>query len=43
MPFEAQLDTVEEHLRLVSKLCETASYIHKERLLTFYSEALPGK
>ena len=38
MPFEEQIDTVEEHLRLVSKLCEATKRIDKERLLDFYME-----
>lgn len=43
VPFEDQIDTVEEHLSLVSKLCEAAKYIDKDRLLAFYSEVLPVK
>lgn len=43
VPFEDQIDTVEEHLSLVSKLCEVAKYIDKDRLLAFYSEVLPVK
>ena len=36
--FEKQIDTVEEHLRLVSKLCEAAKWIDKERMIAFYTE-----
>jgi hypothetical protein len=38
VPFEKQIDTVEEHLRLVSKLCEAAKWIDKERMIAFYTE-----
>lgn len=38
VPFEKQIDTVEEHLRLVSKLCEAAKRIDKERMIDFYTE-----
>lgn len=38
VPFEKQIATVEEHLRLVSKLCEAAKRIDKERLIAFYTD-----
>ena len=43
VPFKTQMDTVEEHLRLVSKFCEAAKRIDKKRLLAFYEQVLPGK
>ena len=43
VPFEEQKDTVDEHLRLVSKLCEAAKLIDKERLLAFYAEVAHEK
>ena len=42
-PFEEQIDVVDEHLRLVSKLCEAASQLDKIRLLAFYAEVAPEK
>ena len=38
VPFEDQKDVVDEHLRLVSKLCEAAKMIDKERLVGFYTD-----
>ena len=38
VPFEEQKDVVDEHLRLVSKLCEAAKMIDKERLVSFYTD-----
>lgn len=43
VPFEEQLDTVEEHLNLVSMQCNIASQMDKERLLAFYAEFAPEK
>lgn len=43
VPFEEQVNTVEEHLRLVSKLCEAAKRIDKKRLMAFYAEVAPEK
>lgn len=43
VPFEEQINVVEEHLRLISKLCEAANQIDKERLLAFYAEVAPEK
>lgn len=43
VPFEEQIDTVEEHLALVSKLCEAAKRIDKERLLVFYRTVAPER
>lgn len=43
LPFEEQLDAVEEHLRLVETLRQTAAKIDKERLLAFYAEAAPDR
>lgn len=38
LPFEEQIDVVDEHLRLVARLCEAANMIDKERLVAFYAE-----
>ena len=38
VPFEEQKDVVDEHLRLVSKLCDAAKMIDKERLMGFYTD-----
>lgn len=43
VPFEDQLEVVDEHLRLVSKLCEAAEQIDKKRLLEFYADKAPEK
>lgn len=43
VPFEEQINRVEEHLQLISKLCETAKQIDKERLMAFYAEVAPGQ
>lgn len=37
-PFEEQVDTVEMHLQLVTKLCEAAKQIDRTRLEEFYLE-----
>ena len=42
-PFEEQIDVVEDHLRLVALLCETAKQIDRERLSAFYAVAAPEK
>lgn len=42
-PFEKQIDTIEEHLHLISRLCEAAKQIDKERLMDFYAEATREK
>lgn len=38
-----QIDVVEDHLRLVALLCETAKQIDRERLIAFYAVAAPEK
>lgn len=43
IPFEEQIDVVEDHLRLVALLCETAKQIDRERLIAFYAVAAPEK
>ena len=43
IPFEEQIDVVEDHLRLVALLCETAKQIDRERLSAFYAVAAPEK
>ena len=43
IPFEEQIATVEEHLYLVSLMCETAKRIDRERLIALYEEAAPEK
>ena len=43
IPFDEQIDVVEDHLRLVSLLCETAKQIDRERLIAFYAVAAPEK
>ena len=43
IPFEEQIDVVEDHLRLVALLCETAKQIGRERLSAFYTVAAPEK
>ena len=43
IPFEDQFDVVEDHLRLVALLCETAKQIDRERLSAFYAVAAPEK
>ncbi|MBR6573385.1 MAG: PD-(D/E)XK nuclease family protein [Clostridia bacterium] len=40
VPFEEQKDVVDEHLHLVSKLCEAAKMIDKERLVGFYTDVV---
>ena len=40
-PFEEQKDTVEEHLRLITRLCEAARQMDKKRLIAFYEEVAP--
>ena len=41
VPFEQQIATVAEHLNLVSRLCNIASQIDKDRLLAFYAKVAP--
>ena len=43
IPFEEQIDVVEDHLRLVALLCETAKQIDRERLSAFYAVVAPEK
>ena len=43
IPFEEQIDTVVEHLELVSQLCEAAKLIDKELLLSLYNKVAPEK
>lgn len=38
MPYEEQIDTVDEHLRSVARLCEVARMIEKDRLMEFYAK-----
>ena len=43
VPFDEQLSTVEEHLSLISKLCEVAKAIDKDVLTAFYRSVAPDK
>ncbi len=43
VPFEEQISAVEEHLHLISKLCEVANAIDRERLTAFYRAVAPEK
>ena len=43
IPFEEQINVVEEHMRVVALLFETAIQIDRERLIAFYAVVAPEK